>query len=109
MNKNNVSHNTRLNAPLMTLGWLILVPGQSLVLYSRLHLISQNRALLRFVFWLIIIDTFVLCVPTTVLMLNANFTHATHYVNGYAIMEKIEMTVFTTQEFLISGIYLWEI
>lgn len=109
MKQNNVSHNDRLTNGLMTVGWLILIPGQSFVLYSRLHLISQSRILLRFLFWLIIIDTIVLCTPTVVLMLNANITHKEVFINGYAVMEKIQMTAFTAQEFLISGVYLFEV
>lgn len=109
MKQNNVSHNERLTDGLMTVGWLILVPGQSIVLYSRLHLISQSRTLLRFLLWLIVIDTIVLCTPTSVLMLSANITHKKPYINGYAVMEKIQMTAFTAQEFLISGIYLFEV
>lgn len=109
MKQNNVSHNERLTDSLMTLGWLIMIPGQSIVLYSRLHLISQNRTLLRFLFWLIIIDTVLLCTPTSVLMLSANITHKDVYINGYAIMEKIQMTVFCAQEFFISSVYLYEV
>lgn len=32
----------------------MMVPNQSMVLYSRLHLVSQNRAILRLVRYLII-------------------------------------------------------
>jgi hypothetical protein len=109
MKQNNVSHNERLTDALMTVGFLILIPGQSLVLYSRLHLISQNRNLLRFLLWLIIIDTIVLCTPTTVFMWSANLNHRKIYIDGYAVIEKIQMTAFSAQEFLISGIYLYEV
>ena len=86
-----------------------MITGQSLVLWSRLHLITQNRALLRFILWLIIVDTIVLCTPTMVLTYGSNTSRAERFVHGYMIMEKIQMTWFTLQEFFISGVYLVEI
>jgi hypothetical protein len=52
---------------LATIGFYVMVPGQSVVLYSRLHLVCQSHKVLRFVLWLIIIDAVILLIPTTVL------------------------------------------
>lgn len=49
-----------------TIGFYFMVPGQSIVLYSRLHLVVQSQTLLRRVLYLIIFDTIVLLIPTTV-------------------------------------------
>ena len=37
-------------------GWIMMVTGQSVVLYSRLHLVLQNRKILRAVLLMIIVD-----------------------------------------------------
>ncbi|PSN60236.1 hypothetical protein BS50DRAFT_212372 [Corynespora cassiicola Philippines] len=108
MKQNNVSHNQVLTDVLSTIGWVIMVPGQSLVLYSRLHLISQNHKLLRFTLWMIITSAIVLCVPTSILNLRQS-TQNPAYTKGYKIMEKIQMTLFAAQEAFISFVYLWEV
>ncbi|KAF2428890.1 hypothetical protein EJ08DRAFT_650867 [Tothia fuscella] len=98
-----------LTVSLSSLGWFIMVPGQSLVLYSRLHLVTQNERLLKFIFWGIIINAVVLCIPTIVLTYGSN-TAAKHiYLPPYAVLEKVQMTIFSIQEFFISGVYLWEV
>jgi hypothetical protein len=94
---------------LITLGWVVLVPGQSMVLYSRLHLISQNRGLLRFIFWLIIVDAILLCVPCIALNSGQYSHNPEPYTDGYVVMEKIQMIWFSVQEFFISGVYFWEV
>jgi hypothetical protein len=109
MKQNNVSHQEHMTEALLTIGWVVMVPGQSLVLYSRLHLISQNYKLLRFTFCLICINAVILCVPTSTLNLRQYTKHPEHYTRGYVIMEKIQMTIFTLQEIFISCIYFWEI
>ncbi|ORY19598.1 hypothetical protein BCR34DRAFT_471821 [Clohesyomyces aquaticus] len=109
MKQNNVNHNEHLTEALLTIGWVIMVPGQSLVLYSRLHLISQHHKLLRFILWIIIINAVVLCVPTSTLNLRQFTKHPEPYSQGYVIMEKIQMTIFTAQEVFISFVYFYEI
>jgi hypothetical protein len=86
-----------------------MVTGQSVVLYSRLHLIVLNEKLLRLILRMIIIDAVILHIPTTMLTFGSNAnTDTARFVHGYNVMEKIQMTGFCLQEFAISGIYLWE-
>jgi len=92
-----------------TIGWVMLITGQSFVLYSRLGLIVQNDRVLKGVKWMIIIDALVFHTLTTVFQYcqayggeTAAFDRALFY------MEKIQMTAFCVQEFIISGIYLWK-
>ncbi|KAH6892870.1 hypothetical protein B0T10DRAFT_591583 [Thelonectria olida] len=46
-------------------GWVAMVTGQSLVLWSRLHLVLRNRKRLRIILWMIIIDA-VICHGTII-------------------------------------------
>ena len=95
---------------LTNVGWIVMVTGESLVLYSRLHLLSRDWLLLKSVLWGIIINSFCCYVPTTVWDYSANVVHPDDpvYVRGYSIMERVQMSLFTTQEILISTIYLIE-
>ncbi|KAF2793721.1 hypothetical protein K505DRAFT_305361 [Melanomma pulvis-pyrius CBS 109.77] len=109
LKQNNVSHNNHVTEALLTLGWVIMVPGQSLVLYSRLHLISSNERLLRAILYTILTTAVVLCVPTATLNLRQYTKHPEAYTRGYVVMEKIQMSIFTAQEVFISLFYCWEV
>ena len=86
-----------------------MVGGNSIVLYSRLHLLTQNPVLLRCVLWGVLINTVLMYIPTTTLSYGTNrHPNNPHYINGYQIMERIQMTLFSVQEFAISGLYLME-
>lgn len=95
----------------LTIGWWCMVTGQSLVLYSRLHLVLSNPRVLRRVLAMIIVDAVALHLPTTVLTFGSNLAPKNSrgpYIKGYNMMEKIQMTGFCIQEFVISGLYIWE-
>ncbi|CAC9892091.1 unnamed protein product [Aureobasidium pullulans] len=94
---------------LSSIGWVVMVPGQSLVLYSRLHCITQNQKLLKGILYMIIINAIILTVPTNVLSLGSNSSKYYLFTTGYSVMEKIQMTAFTAQELIISSIYLIEV
>ncbi|KAJ5152612.1 uncharacterized protein N7482_009090 [Penicillium canariense] len=97
-----------LSLTLGTIGFYVMVPGQSLVLYSRLHLVVQSHKLLRFVLWLIIIDAVLLLIPTTILTFATAYVGTVPIIRGYNVMERLQLAWFCTQEFLISGIYISE-
>ncbi|KAJ5818649.1 hypothetical protein N7474_004240 [Penicillium riverlandense] len=102
---------TWLPCTLLTIGWYFMVTGQSVVLYSRLHLVLANQRVLHRVLVMIVINAFILHLPTTVLTYGTNLAAGSEekvYKNGYNIMEKIQMTGFCLQEFILSGLYIWE-
>ncbi|KAH8800162.1 hypothetical protein F5884DRAFT_809485 [Xylogone sp. PMI_703] len=93
---------------LMAVGWSAMVTGQSLVLYSRLHLVLNNRTGLRFVLGMIIFDA-IICYPPAIFLAYAiHSSHSLPYLKAYAIQERIQITIFFIQEFIISGLYIWE-
>jgi len=92
-----------------TMGWVVMVTGQSIVLWSRLHLITQNERLLKGILYGIIINSFVMCTPTVVLTYGSNASSPAEYISGYQVMEKIQMTAFSVQELFISCVYLYEV
>lgn len=59
--------NRVISVTLVTIGWYPMVTGQSLVLYSRLHLLVSNERWLRIVLGVIILDAILFHIPTTVL------------------------------------------
>lgn len=109
MKQNRIQPVEMINVSLSTLGWVVMVPGQSLVLYSRLHLVTQNERLLKIILWTIISTAVFLCIPTMVLTYGSNTAAKHKYLHTYAGFEKAQMTIFTVQELFISGVYLYEI
>ena len=87
-------------------GWWGMVTGQSLVLYSRLHLVVRNQRVLRAVLVMIIFDFCLLQVPTTVLKFGSTRTEAGVWLMVYHVYERIQLIVFTLQELIISIIYI---
>lgn len=98
-----------LSVVLQNVAFILMVPNQSVVLYSRLHLVSQNTAILRFIRWLIILAFGGIVAPTVVLHVGwAYKPHSPSWSHGFPIMERIQVTWFTIQECFISAVYIWE-
>ncbi|KAL6708776.1 hypothetical protein ACN47E_002472 [Coniothyrium glycines] len=98
---------------LLTIGWYPMVTGQSVVLWSRLHLLTNSRRVLRWTLYMIIGNACILHSTTTVLTFGSNSnslsgTTLARFVKGYSIMEKIQMVGFFVQEVILSVIYIKE-
>ncbi|KGO76133.1 hypothetical protein PITC_006790 [Penicillium italicum] len=93
---------------LVLLGWYGMITGQSVVLWSRLHLVLQNRKLLRVVLSMICVDAVLLHVPSTVLLYGTVDHPTSRWARGYDIMERVQLVGFCLQELIISSIYIWE-
>lgn len=93
---------------LSNIGFVMMVPNQSVVLYSRLHLVSQSLQVLRYVRWLIILSIFAIIIPTIILNVGSSYAPTTKWIHGFKAMERIQLTWFSTQETLISTIYIYD-
>jgi hypothetical protein len=89
------------------LGWWCMVTGQAVVLYSRLHLVSDQKKI-RWVLIMIVTNFVVLHLPVSGLYLAINILptddRLTHI---FSIYEKIQLTGFSLQEWTIAGLYIW--
>lgn len=97
-----------LYATLILIGWCSMITGQSVVLYSRLHIVMHNATRLRAVLIMIIVDAIWLHIPIIVLVYGVNSSQPQHFQQVYDIYEKIQLTVFVVQELIISGLYVFE-
>lgn len=90
-------------------GWVMMVTGQSVVLYSRLHLVVQNPRLLRAVLIMIVVDGVLFHTSTTIVRFAAYYGgDQMSFRAAWNVIEKFQMTGFMLQEFIISGVYLYE-
>lgn len=92
---------------MLTIGWYLMVTGQALVLYSRLHLLLNEPRIIRGVLLMIIWNAITLHLPTTVLTYGSHSPDHAKFTGGFKVMEKLQMTMFCIQELIISGIYIW--
>ena len=96
----------QVNTAFASFGWWGMVTGQSLVLYSRLHLVVRDQRILRSVLAMIIADFCIFQVPTTVQTFGSNQANPGMWLTVYNIYERIQLLVFTLQESIISVIYI---
>ena len=83
-----------------------MVTGQSLVLYSRLHLAVRDKRILRAILIMIIVDFCLFQVPTTLQKFLSTRANAGVWLPVYHVYERIQLIVFTLQELIISVIYI---
>ena len=99
-----------LNTCFILFGWSAMITGQSLVLYSRLHLVVLNRLILRGVLVLIIVTAITIQIPQWVATWGATDTKfsVTQYWSPIdSIMVRISQAVFLVQEGFFSCLYIW--
>ncbi|KAF5855251.1 hypothetical protein ETB97_009565 [Aspergillus alliaceus] len=98
-----------ISVTVILMGWYCMVTGHSIVLWSRLHLVLHRPSLLRLILYLIVTNAICLQIPITVFLYGAvTPSSPSSFVKGYNIMERIQLVGFCLQEFLLSGIYIWE-
>lgn len=88
----------------LTIGWWTMVTGQSVVLWSRLHLVlppgTRSDRILTWTKWMIIANVMVLHFPTTAVTLGSNASDVLsaaatqNFVKAYNVIEKFQMTCF---------------
>lgn len=100
----NVPHMNYIGLAIVILGWVPMVTGQSLALYSRLNLVVHDRRKLRWVLWMIIFNAFAFHGTTTGLSFAAESSEKLAAI--YSAYEKAELTAFTVQECIISSLYI---
>ncbi|KAG9250350.1 uncharacterized protein F5Z01DRAFT_377228 [Emericellopsis atlantica] len=92
----------------IVLGWMAMVTGQSMVLYSRLHLVLRDSDKLRWILYMIIFNAITMHIPTATMAYGANSDDYAAFVSVYSVYEKIQVTVFFLQELIISSFYIME-
>jgi hypothetical protein len=95
-----------ISVTLSTAGWTIMVTGQSLVLYSRLHLVVLNTKVLKFVLGMIIFDAITMQIPQIIASYGAVYACHRPFTRFFNSWEKVQLTVFFVQEIIISTIFI---
>ncbi|KAL8947653.1 MAG: hypothetical protein Q9222_006086 [Ikaeria aurantiellina] len=102
-----LTENIYVAVTIITIGWYCMVTGQAVVLYSRLHLVVREQKVLRGILAMIIVDAICFHIPTTVLTYGSNSSDSKRYLPIFNVVERLQMTAFCIQEFIISGVYVY--
>ncbi|KAL0941437.1 uncharacterized protein CTRU02_204200 [Colletotrichum truncatum] len=90
------------------MAWCAMVTGQSVVLWSRLHLVLYSRKWIRLVLAVIVANVCAIHVPMIVLWALCWATPREvqpEWIVRYGIYEKVSILIFTLQETTITGIF----
>ncbi|KAN0068871.1 hypothetical protein V8E54_013040 [Elaphomyces granulatus] len=96
---------------IVEIGWVGMVTGFAIVLYSRLHLVSftiKSPHILRFALILIITDAFLFHTPTIVFQFGLAVPSTHDQYSAYLrVMERIQIMGFSIQEVILTSIYIY--
>jgi hypothetical protein len=97
---------------LFDVGWIGMVSGFALVIYSRLSILVQSRLILRLTLVMIIVNgvllhtgTIILTLGSTVQLVGGSSKNHAQWLKGAKIMERLQLVGFTVQETIISCLY----
>ncbi len=99
-----------LNTSFIMFGWSAMVTFQSLVLYSRLHLVIRNHNILRGVLILIVSTIVLIQIPqwvTTWASTDTKLSVTTKWSPYDSIMVRVSQLAFLLQEGTLSILYIW--
>jgi len=97
-----------LSSAIVGVGWACMVIGQSVLLYSRLHLVVRDKTRIRWVLYMIVFNGVVLGIPLFTLAMGANSKDSARFLPGLLVYGKIQIVVVFVQETVISLIYIYE-
>jgi hypothetical protein len=93
-------------------GWVGMVSGFAVVLYSRLNLVSfvmENRHILKMALAMIIIDATLFNIPTLVIFIIGTSSEFMFekYLKYMNLLERLQIVAFSVQELILSGLYIY--
>ncbi|MCJ1422792.1 hypothetical protein MMC29_000672 [Sticta canariensis] len=97
----------------LLVGWSVYTTAQSLVLYSRLHLVMRNQRIQRYVLYMILSTIFTFVLPHWIFEWPAANT-SDHEMSSLwspraAIVRRYSQIGYTITESIISGLYIWSL
>lgn len=88
-------------------GWILNVTGFAIVLWSRLHLVVNQHRFLKYLLIMIIVNAFLWHTPVVIFEFGLMHGKAQPYYHLMQIFERIQQTLFTLQETILSSLYIY--
>ncbi|KAK4071811.1 hypothetical protein Purlil1_13303 [Purpureocillium lilacinum] len=91
---------------LIEVGWIAMVTGHSMVLWSRLHLLLNSPFWLKTTIYMIVFNAIMCHILPAILTCDAKIINLVILASPYSFDGRIQVTIFSIQEFIISAIYI---
>lgn len=91
----------------IVIGWIPMVSGQAMVMYSKLHYLVKRPETLRILFAMIIVNGTIGHIPIIAMIYGASSGNPIPYVQPLLFYSKIQVTIFFLQSVAISGMYIF--
>jgi hypothetical protein len=108
---NFVLHNTSpwIYVLFLDVGYLLYVPSEMSVLYSRLHLLSPSRKLMQVFLLIAVTEVTLVTIPLTVISTGAQVTSSAGFATAFSVFARVEVIVYAATQWLLSGIYIFQV
>jgi hypothetical protein len=98
-----------ITALLTAFGYLVFIPAQFLVLYSRLHILSASQKIKRFVLVLGTTEVLLVVLPNATVSTAAIVVDSQLLSSIYSYVQRIEVCIYSTTMITISLVYLYQV
>jgi hypothetical protein len=95
-----------LTTAISTLGYLIYIPAEYTILYSRLHLLAASQKILFWVMTLSAAEYILVTIPNAILSIGASTTSIKGFTTGYSYFQRLEIVVYMAMEITFFVIYI---
>jgi hypothetical protein len=90
----------------LTIGYLVYIPAEFLVLYSRLHILSADKKTLRFILVLITAECLLVTLPNAVISAGSFASTLPGFIRANHFAQRIEIIIYMVTEMVISFTYI---
>ena len=98
-----------LSAIFIATGYIIHVPAEFAVLYSRLHLIGASQRTLHLVLVGIVVEVSLIALPSCILVTGALATTTPKFALAFFYFQRLEVCVYAAFEIVLSGVYIYHV
>jgi hypothetical protein len=98
-----------LSGGMFGIGYLLHVPAELLVLYSRLHLLGASPRTLKLVIMVIVLEVLLMTAPIAILSTGAVVVSSNQLNLVYSVWQRIEVWAYAGTEIFLSSVYIVQV
>jgi hypothetical protein len=96
-------------AMLWVIGYLLYIPAEFMVLYSRLNLLSPNPRLLRIVLCWAAAESILVSLPNAIILAGYLLSTNPEWTTLGNVFLKVEASIYTVTGIFLSGVYIYSV
>jgi hypothetical protein len=96
-------------AMLWVIGYLLYIPAEFMVLYSRLNLLSPNPLLLRIVLYWAVAESVLVSLPNAIMLAGYLLSTNPVWTTLSTVFLKVEASIYTVTGIFLSSVYIYSV